>query len=136
MIIYLDENLPPSLAKGFDILQSPQNFKLNKKIEVKSISDEFGRGCLDEEWIPLAGKNESCIITQDYNLKRIAHQKELCDKFGLGMIYLRPPSKTGYSYWEMVGVLHKNWDEICKIVLSQKRPFAYEIRTRSGIKRL
>jgi hypothetical protein len=136
MIIYLDENLQANLAKGFNILQQPQNLKLKEKIEIKSILEEFGRGCLDEEWIPLADNNESCIITQDYNLKRIKHQKELCDKFGLGMIYLRPPSKTGFSYWDMVGVLHKNWDEICRTVLSQKRPFAFEIRVRGGIKRL
>lgn len=136
MIIFIDENMPPHLARGFNILQQPENAKLNEHIEIKSIVDEFGRGCLDEDWIPLAGKKKACIITQDYNLRRIKHQKKLCDKFKLGMIYLRPPSKTGYTYWEMIGILHKNWPEICKIVLSQKRPFAYQIRSRSGISRL
>jgi len=136
MIVYLDENLPVQLARGFDILQKPENIKLNQNIEVKSIVDSFGRGCLDEDWIPQAGETESCIITQDYNIRRIKHQKELCDKHNLGMIYLRPPSKTGFSYWKMIGVLHKNWPEICKIILSQKRPFAYEISARGKLKRL
>lgn len=31
MIIYLDENLPLSLAEGFNILQEPQNFKLKRE---------------------------------------------------------------------------------------------------------
>ncbi len=136
MIIFIDENLPPHLARGLNILQKPENVKLNKNIEVKSIVDVFGRGSLDEEWIPLAGTSEACILTQDYNLRRIRHQKELCDKFKLGMFYLRPPSKKGYTYWQIIGVLHKYWPEICKIALSQKRPFAYEIRTRSGMNRL
>lgn len=75
MIVYIDEDLPPNLARGFDILQRPENIKLNQNIEIKSIVGEFGRGYTDEEWIPMAGKKESCILTQDYNLKRIAHQK-------------------------------------------------------------
>ena len=136
MIIFVDENLPPHLARGFDILQKPENIKLTGDISVKSIVDEFGRGYLDEEWIPLAGEKESCILTQDYNLRRIRHQKELCDKHQLGMFYLRPPSKKGFTYWEIIGILHKYWPDICKIAISQKRPFAYEIRSRSGISRL
>jgi gamma-glutamyltranspeptidase len=135
MNIYIDENLPPHLARGFNILQKPENLKLNQNIEVISIADEFGRGCADEEWIKLAGQKDSCIITQDYKIRRIRHQKALCDKYNLGMIYLRPPSKNGFTYWQMIGILHKNWAEICKIVLSQKRPFAYEITSRT-IKRL
>lgn len=136
MIIYIDENMPYHLARGFEILQKPENVKLNQNIEVKSTIDAFGRSYQDEEWIPMAGKNEACIITQDYNIRRIRHQKELCDKYKLGMIYLRPPSKTGFTYWKMIGVLHKNWPEICKIVLSQKRPFAYEISAQGKLKRL
>lgn len=111
MIVYIDENL----ARGFHILQAPENIKLNGDIEVRSIVDEFGRGYLDEEWIPMAGEKESCINTQDYNLRRIRHQKELCDKYRLGMFYLRPPAKTGFTYREIIGILYKHWPEICKI---------------------
>jgi hypothetical protein len=35
MIIFIDENMPPHLARGFDILQAPENIKLRVKIEVK-----------------------------------------------------------------------------------------------------
>jgi uncharacterized protein YacL len=75
MIIYIDENMSPFLAKGFNILQEPLNLKLREPIDVRSIKQDFGSGALDEEWIPLAGQKGSCIITQDYNLKRIKHQK-------------------------------------------------------------
>ena len=37
MIIFVDENLPPHLARGFDILQKPENIKLTGAIFVKSI---------------------------------------------------------------------------------------------------
>lgn len=56
MIVYIDENMPPHLARGFDILQKPISIKMRKDIEVKSIKDVFGEGAKDEDWIPIAGK--------------------------------------------------------------------------------
>jgi len=78
MRIYVNENMSPYLARGFDILQKPENLKLREPIEVRSIKNEFGEGALDEDWIPLVGTQNSCIITQDYNIKRISHQRKLC----------------------------------------------------------
>lgn len=134
MIIYIDENMPRMLAEGFHILQVPENHRLGlkDKIEVKSISSEFGKGALDEEWIPMAGKQNSCVITQDYNINRIKHQRALCEKYNLGMFYFRPPSKNGFSYWEMVKLLTKHWPEIIKTVSKQERPFSYKITARSS----
>jgi hypothetical protein len=54
MIIYVDENMSPYLARGFDILQRPESTKLRDPIEVRSIKDEFGEGALgrglDSAW--------------------------------------------------------------------------------------
>jgi len=108
MIIYVDENMSPYLARGFDILQRPESSKLRDLIDVKSIKDEFGEGVLDEDWIPLAGKQSSCIITQDYNIQRINHQRELCEQYNLGIFYFRPPSKNGFSYWDMLNMMVKH----------------------------
>lgn len=126
--------MPKMLAEGFHILQEPENYrlKLEDRIEVKSIAGEFGRGALDEDWIPKAGRQNSCVITQDYNINRIKHQRALCEKYNLGMFYFRPPSKNGFSYWEMVQLLTKHWQEIIRTVSKQKRPFSYKITSRSS----
>lgn len=104
MIIYIDENLPSVLAEGFDVLQAPENKRLRLKdpIIVRSIKREFGQGIKDEDWIPQAGGQGACVITQDYNIKRIKHQRKLCEEHSLGMFYFRPPSKNGFSYWDML----------------------------------
>jgi len=134
MIIYIDENMAPVLAKGFNLLQTPLNFqlKLQDAIEVKSIKEVFGEGTPDEDWIPIAGQEGACVITQDYNIQRIRHQRDLCEKHGLGIFYFRPPSKNGFSYWEMVKLLVKHWEEIIKITSKKTRPFSYKITCKSS----
>jgi hypothetical protein len=134
MISYVDENMAPVLAKGFNLLQMPLNFdlKLKDPVEFKSIKEDFGEGTPDEEWIPIAGGESACVLTQDYNIKRIRHQRELCEKHGLGMFYFRPSSKSGFSYWEMVKLLVKHWEEIIKVSAKKSRPFSYKITSKSS----
>ncbi len=131
MIIYIDENLAPILSKGFDLLQSPLNFKLNDAIEVKSIKEVFGEGALDEDWIPNLEKGKDCVITQDYNINRIREQRQLCQQYNIGMFYFRPPSKNGFTYWDMLKMLVKHWPEITKIAAKEKRPFSFKASSRS-----
>lgn len=135
MTIYIDENLSPFLAQGFHFLQIPENTKLREAVEVRSIRD-FGVGAADEDWIPQAGKADSCILTQDYNLRRISHQQTLCEQYNLGMFYIRTPSKSGFLYWDMVKLLVKHWPEITRIATRENRPFAFKISSRSNIERL
>lgn len=132
MIIYIDENMSPYLARGFDILQAPLNIGQKTAIEVASISDKYGKGALDEEWIPKAGQTAACIITQDFNIHRIKHQRELCAQHQLGMFYFRPPSKNGFSYYDMLKIMIKHWPEITKIATREKRPFAYQITSKKA----
>lgn len=136
MIIYIDENMPPYLARGFNILQAPINLKLKEPIEVRAIKDDFGQGSKDEEWIPLAGEKGACIITQDYNIRRIKHQQALCEKYNLGMFYFRPPSKNGFKYWDMLTLMVKHWQSIYKKAITEKRPFAYKITSRGKLEEI
>lgn len=133
MIIFIDENMPPHLARGFDILQAPENVKLRVKIEVKSIKDVFGQGVKDEDWIPIAGKSKACVITQDYNIRRIKHQRKLCEHYNLGMFYFKPPSKSGYKYWDMLKLLVRHWPSISSIAIREDRPFAYKVSARGDL---
>lgn len=136
MIIYIDENMPPHLARGFNILQKPENTKLMESIEVRSIKDEFGQGVKDEEWIPKAGETSSCVITQDFNIHRINHQRELCEQYGLGMFYFRPPSKNCFLYWDMLKLMVKHWPGISRASTRESRPFAYKITSKGEMTEL
>tara|TARA_R110002094_G_scaffold116555_1_gene112410 strand:- start:160 stop:573 length:414 start_codon:yes stop_codon:yes gene_type:complete len=132
MIIYIDENLAPLLSEGFNLLQMPLNFGLKEPIEVKSIKIEFGEGALDEDWIPKLQKGKDCVITQDYNINRIREQRQLCEQYEIGVFYFRPPSKNGFTYWDMLKMLVKHWPEIVKKTDKEKRPFAYKVTSKSS----
>ena len=136
MIIYIDENMSPFLARGFNILQEPLNLKLKEPIMVRSIKDEFGMGAKDEDWIPLAGEQKACVITQDYNINRIRHQRELCKQYNLGMFYFRPPSKNGFTYMDMLKLMVKHWEEISKKATREKRPFSYKVTQKGSLSEL
>jgi hypothetical protein len=133
MKIYVDENISPYLAKGFHELQIPNNKKNGHSFEVLSIKEVFGQGVADEVWIPVVGPDKAVIITQDINIQRTRHQRELCEKHGLGMIFIAAPSKKGFSYWEMVKLLVKKWEEITHIAHKEKLPFAYRCTAKGDL---
>jgi hypothetical protein len=128
MIIYIDENFPPQLAQGFNILSKPRFHN----IEVKSIKDTFGTGCKDEDWIPQAGAQGAAVLTQDLNINRSRSQKELYLKNNLGVFFFKPPSKNGYQYWEMVGQIVKRWESIVEHCNNSKKPFAFLCRAKGA----
>ncbi len=130
MIILIDENLPPQLAEGLNILQHQLNVKNRTDHEVKSIKIEYGEGCRDEDWIPEAGKRKSVVITKDFRIQRIRHQRDLCAQYELGLFFFNVP-KGGLSYWQIVVNLIAKWEDILKVVDEEKVPFAYRFTVKS-----
>jgi hypothetical protein len=126
MKIYIDENMPPQLADGLSILEKPNN----EGVEVYSIQKEYGRGILDEDWIPQVGQVSGIVITQDSKMQRIKSQFRLLKEYKLGIFYLIPPGKKGYTYREMVEKIILNWREIKQIARRNKPPFAFRITAR------
>jgi PIN like domain len=129
MKIFIDENLSPFLARGIHILEQ----HLDDNFEVLSIKDVFGKGVKDEEWIPQVGKMNGVVITQDKNIHRTKPQRELFERHGIGMFFISPP-KNGYTYWQMVEILIKEWKDI-KEKCFTKKPFSFIHRLRSGFKK-
>lgn len=133
MKIFIDENLSPFLAKGLHILEQP----MADGFEVLSIKDVFdkgdGKGVKDEEWIPKVGEMNGVVITQDKNIHRTKLQRDLFQKHGIGIFFISPP-KHGYTYWQMVEILIKEWKDI-KEKCSTKKPFSFIHRPRSGFKK-
>lgn len=134
--VYIDENLPAQLAKGFDLLQQPLNQKERVAIEVLSIKEVFGQGAADEDWLPQVGKENAVVITQDYQIQNQRHQKELYLQAGAGLLFIKPPSKRGFSYWQMVKLLVDRWDEIKGIISKNKPPFAFRCSAKTRFVRI
>lgn len=122
--IYIDENLSSYIAEGLNILETDEDF------EVLSIGNTFGRGVQDEDWIPKVGAQEAVVITQDINIHRTRRQRELFEQHGVGIFFLTPPSKNGYTYWEQVEQIIKRWREIKKKCRNE-RPFAFRCTSKS-----
>lgn len=134
--IYIDENMPPQLAHALNILQQALNTKENVQIEVLSIKDVFGQGALDEEWIPKVGAENGIVITQDFRIQSQRHQRELYMNSGVGILFLNPPSKGGFGYWEMVKKLIHEWEDIKKIVRKNKAPFAFRATSKKSFEKM
>ncbi len=132
MIIYIDENISYHIAHALNALQIPRNSSLSEHIEIKATVDVFGRGAKDEDWLPQAGAEGACVIMQDINIHRIRHQRDLCEIHQLGMFFLKPPSKSGFSYWESVMIILKHWPEMEQKALREKRAFFYRVTAKGG----
>lgn len=124
--IYIDENLSPHIAHGLNVLEAAAG----EGFEVLSIVDVFGSGAKDEDWIPIVGAENGIVITQDYNIQRTRRQRELFERHNVGIFFFNPPSKSGYTYWEMVEQIVKRWRDIKK-KSRNKRPFAFRCQSRS-----
>jgi len=137
MIIFTDENMPPHLAKGFDLLQGAESLKTGVPIKVIHWPTYSHYGEKDNEWMPKISALDACIITQDYKIAKRKHEIELFRKSGLGIFFLKGKSKKlQLTIWEMVEVLAKAWPEITKIAITEKKPFGYEVLYNGKIRKL
>lgn len=122
--VYIDENIAPQMAQAFNTVQSHLNREEKREIQVLSIKEIFGKGALDEDWIPKVGKENGIVITQDRRIQHCRHQQELYKSNGVGIIFLKAP-KGGMSFWDMFKHLVNWWDKIKSICVITKTPFAY-----------
>jgi hypothetical protein len=130
--IYIDENISIYLAKGLHLLEQPNNHGF----EILSIKEVFGEGVADETWIPKIGSEKGIVISQDYNIYRIRSQRELIFQHGLGIFFIIPPGKSGYTYWEIVKYSINHWEEIKKKSNETLLPFAFKCPCRGKIEQI
>ncbi len=55
------------------------------------------------------GAENGIVITQDFRIQTQRHQKELYKQSGIGILFLKPPSNKGFTYWEMVKKIVFEW---------------------------
>lgn len=123
MKLFVDENLPPQLARGLAAL-----FKGDH--EVTCHRDKFGQRCrLDEEWmVELGREGEWVILSGDVNIARKRPQRELFFRSNLvgffpraGVMELPLPKKAA----RVLSV----WDRMVSIA-RDVRPGVFELQQR------
>lgn len=122
--IYLDENLSEYVAQALNFL----NKGYFKEVQVFSTKEKFGKGVADEVIIPAVGKEDGVLITRDFNIHKTRFQFQLCKQHKIGIFFLTLP-KNHSKHWEMIKVLILKWEEIIDKITSDKKPYAYRIRT-------
>ena len=130
MKIFLDENLSEHVADALNSL----NIGYFQGIDVVSTKKEIGTGKADSEIIPVIGEENGILVTQDNDFRKESAIYGLCKKYNLGVIFLAPANGLN-RHWDLVKLLIKNWEELIKLCNS-RRPFAYRITTRGGLKKL
>lgn len=123
MIIYIDENLSPHLARALDILEQREHS--SRRCVVKCIQDEFQKGYKDTQLIPIIGSQKAIWITQDKHILKRPAELELILKFEVGLFILTPYwSKV--RHWEKVVMIITQW-QLIKELAKEKKPFAFRI---------
>ena len=137
MILYIDENLPRHLARGFNLLQLPETKKLGFACEVRHLMDDFDMGIKDVDWIKAMQNSDCCMLTQDYHITRRKDELKAYREAKLGMFFVKgKSSRHGLTVWEMVELLARRWPEIVQCMQTENRPFAFEVNLKGRLKRL
>lgn len=131
MDIYLDENLSEYVADAFNSL----NKGYFRDVQVYSTKTKFGKGAPDEDIIPSIGEAGGILITKDINIQKTRLQYSLCQRFNLGIFFLKLP-KNQNKHWEIVRLLINNWEEIINKSSNEKKPFGYSISPRGKMEKL
>jgi hypothetical protein len=103
---FVDNNLPPALARGLHELSSPDGFS------VTHIRAKFAEGTTDTAWIgALAEEGDWVIITRDKLSKGL--EREALRRAGL-LAFMLDKSWSNHKFWEIAHQLVRWWPRICE----------------------
>lgn len=127
MKFFFDENFSQYLVKGLNTLQEGRH----DGNQLEFIPDILGRGVSDEEWIPWVADQSGIAFTQDTNIRRQRLQWQLCQKHGLSIVFVKPPKKGRYIYWDYVKWFVKDWDRLVRNLSIHPSSGGWEFRPNS-----
>jgi predicted nuclease of predicted toxin-antitoxin system len=119
----VDENIGIELVLGLRLLGHEN---------IEHVTEKFGSGALDEEWLEYAGKNKLAIITKDKSIRKNPLEKALIKKYNLVAFYLGG-NQTGIA--EISKQIIISWKKMeTKVRIYQKKsvPAAFRIRLHGG----
>jgi predicted nuclease of predicted toxin-antitoxin system len=132
MLFIFDNNCPPALAKGLNLIEEG-NDRSPIKVKVSHVRDFLNENATDEEIIKCAGENKGIIITYDKDFKHIKHYYALYRDFKVGVVFYK--SGKHMNYWEMVKTFINRWEEMKSNVKDSNLPFAFEVNSK-GVNKL
>ena len=104
MKVFIDNNLPPALARALHELSGPEGHS------VTHIRTKFPEGTTDPEWIGvLAGEGGWVVITRDKLSKGI--EREALRRAGL-LAFMLDKSWSRQTYWSIAHQLVRWWPRI------------------------
>ncbi|MBC6400595.1 MAG: hypothetical protein GDA42_05660 [Ekhidna sp.] len=123
MIFFLDECIPPPIARALEVLESSENIH-----EVYSTEAAFGKGVKDEDLISLIGKRKGILITHD--LKQKTRKREVKLFFEESVSVFIISFSSGSNYWAKALKVICEWESIKKISGKKSRTFVCRIKMR------
>ena len=104
MRFFLDNNLPPKLAKALNCLAEPE-------AQVIHLREKFEHSIKDHEWINQLASGKDWVIISCDGFSKTLHEKEALRKSGLIAFIL----KSGWGnlqFWDMAHQLVRWWPRI------------------------
>jgi hypothetical protein len=120
-----DANLPSGLAEALRVLGE----------SAMHVNDIFAPGTPDETWIQHAGERNWCIISRDMNITRKPHELAALREFSVGAFFLLPGRRSP-DLCKIIQTVVRHWPELKQVAATERRPFQFEVRERSGVGRL
>jgi len=123
MDFYLDENLPPRIAKAINEFDE-ENRVLHTQIE-------FEKGIEDEDLISnLNEAKASVLVTNDLKFKHRLHQYKIYKMNNLSVFMISLPS--GADDWLKMRTITNKWELITRLSNKHKHPFICRIYLRKN----
>lgn len=101
MKYFLDECIPPVLAKMLQLLDLP----------VVHLNDEFGKGVDDVDWLPEVGKREWVAVTGDQEINRRRVEKEVLKRHRVTTFFLYK-GFTKLRRLPQISYMTRHWESI------------------------
>ncbi len=121
MKFLFDENLSPRLAQALEVLGE----------EVVHITELCPKGTQDTKWLELAGAEDMIAVSRDQAILRRPNELSALrqNKVGLFLVFGK---KRGA--WDQVVQIITHWEQMKDLASKARRPFAYRVPQRGGIK--
>jgi PIN like domain len=124
--VFIDNNLPPRLARALHILVEPEGH------EVAHLRDRFPEDAADTEWITkLGAEGDWVVITSDLDVSRSHIEKAVWRRYGL-VAFLLTKGFNSFSPLEVSWRLIKLWPKIEQQVSLASPGSIYKLTPNSG----
>ena len=125
MNFFFDANLSYRLAKAMEWL--------DEDASVIYLGDQFPQNAADEDWLKYVGENELVLVTRDRRIRRRRAEFLALKKYNVGAFFL---IGKNLDKWQQIKQLIWAWEEMKRLAVTARRPFAFQVRSKGKIQAL